>query len=100
MFGCALVEIVPAVVARGTVPDTLAPATALAVAANVTSPETFAPATAFAVPANVAKFIVPTKLPTAIFDMPPPSPVIRPVVTPKAPVTVNDVNVPVDVMLG
>ena len=59
MFGCAAVETVPDVLASGTVPLTLAPATALAVAANDTSPVTLAPASP---------------------DKPEPTPVITPVV--------------------
>ena len=61
-------------------PPTFASATEFATAANGTSPETLAPATAFAVPANVAKFIVPEIFAATTLDMPPPSPVIKPVV--------------------
>ena len=54
--------------------------TEFATAAKPTSADTFAPATALAVPANVAKFIVPEIFAATTFDMPPPSPVIKPVV--------------------
>ena len=50
--------------------------------------------------ASTAVLTVPEIFAATTLDMPPPSPVIMPVVTPKAPVTVKLVNVPVDVMFG
>ena len=61
-------------------PDTFANVTEFATCANGTSPDTLEPSTAFAVPANVAKFIVPEIFAAMTLDMPPPSPVIKPVV--------------------
>ena len=52
ILGCAFVYTVPAINALPTCPETLAPATALAVVANATAPETLAPATALAVAAK------------------------------------------------
>ena len=87
MFGCALVVTVPALVAKATVPDTFAPATAFAVVAKETAPVTFAPGS----DDRLAPFPV-------TYVKTPPVPKTLPADT--LPVTDNVDNVPTLVMFG
>jgi len=84
IFGWAAVVTVPAIVAAGTVPDTLAPATALAVVAKGTVPVTLAPA--------IALKPLPLPVNTPVFAV-----IFAAVMSPLTP---NDVSVPTLVMFG
>ena len=91
-----------AVAANATSPETLAPATALAVAALDTSPETLAPATELAVAANATS---PVTFAPFSADNPDPLPVKIPVFAVifgavMLPLASNEVSVPTDVILG
>ena len=90
MFGCAFVYTVPDTNALLTCPETLAPATLLAVAAYVTSPLTLAPATALAV---VAKLTAPVTLAPVNELNPLPLPVIIPAPVFNVPATLTPVPV-------